>query len=118
MKKFIFSTSEGWQVLTANEAYALYGLKSWKNLPFCKVEGKNILRLQGTIYEVFRECASEEEAQKTLAQWVSEDDDNVVFYENLADAEKSVRDSYAGEPELDERLAELRMQASQGGMNG
>ena len=115
MKKFIFSTLEGWQVLTANEAYATYGRKGYHNLPAFKVEGKNILELRGFMarasapeYEVFREYTSEDEAQKTLAQWVSEDDDNVVVYESLSDAEKSVRDSYEGEPEFDEQMTDLR----------
>lgn len=107
MAKFIFSTLEGWQVLTANEAYATYGRKGYHNLPLFKADGKNIFELRGSEYEVLRECASEDEAQKTLAQWVSEDDDNVVVYESLSDAEKSVRDSYEGEPEYNEQMTDL-----------
>ena len=105
--KFIFSTLEGWQVLTANEAYATYGRKGYHNLPLFKADGKNIFELRGSEYEVLRECASEEEAQKTLAQWVSDDDDNVVVYETFADAEKSIREAYDGEPGLEELMADL-----------
>ena len=107
MKKFLFSTLEGWQVLTGNEAYATYGRKGYHNLPLFKADGKNIFELRGSEYQLLRECNSEDEAQKTLAQWAADDDDNVVIYETLADAEKSVCDSYDGEPELDEKLEEL-----------
>lgn len=107
MKRFIFNTLEGWQVLTANEAYATYGRKGYHNLPLFKADGKNIFELRGSEYEVLRECNSEDEAQKTLAQWAADDDDNVAVYETLADAEKSVRDSYEGEPEFDEQMADL-----------
>lgn len=107
MNKFLFSTLEGWQVLTANDAYAIYGRKGYHNLPLFKADGKNIFELRGSEYEVLRECASEEEAQKTLAQWVSDDDDNVVVYETFADAEKSIREAYDGEPEFDEQMTDL-----------
>lgn len=108
MTKFIFSTLEGWQVLTANEAYATYGRKGYHNLSLFKADGKNIFELRGSEYQLLRECNSEAEAEKTLAQWAAQDDDNVVVYETLADAEKSVRDSYEGEPEFDEQMTDLR----------
>lgn len=107
MKKFIFSTLEGWQALTADDAYTTYGRKGYHNLPLFKAEGKNIFELRGSEYKLLRECNSEAEAQKTLAQWAADDDDNVVVYETLADAEKSVRDSYEGEPDLEAKLSEL-----------
>lgn len=108
MEKFIFSTLEGWQVLTGDEAYETYGRKGYHNLPLFKAEGKSVLQLKGASYEAFIECASEALAQRTLAHWTAQDDDNVVVYETLADAEKSVRDSYEGEPEFDEQMADLR----------
>lgn len=107
MKKFIFSTLEGWQVLTGDEAYETYGRKGYHNLPLFKAEGKSVLQLKGASYEAFIECASEALAQRTLAHWTEQDDDNVVVYETLADAEKSVRDSYEGEPDLEAKLSEL-----------
>ena len=107
MKKFVFNTLEGWQALTANDAYATYGRKGYHNRPLFKAEGKNIFELRGSEYQLLRECNSEAEAEKTLAQWTAQDDDNVVVYETLADAEKSVRDSYEGEPDLEAKLSEL-----------
>lgn len=107
MKKFLFSTLEGWQVLTGNEAYATYGRKGYHNLPLFKADGKNIFELRGSEYQLLRECVSETEAQKTLAQWAADDDDNVVVYETLADAEKSIREAYDGEPGLEELMADL-----------
>lgn len=107
MKKFVFNTLEGWQALTADDAYTTYGRKGYHNLPLFKAEGKNIFELRGSEYKLLRECNSEAEAQKTLAQWAADDDDNVVVYETLADAEKSVRDSYEGEPDLEAKLSEL-----------
>lgn len=107
MKKFIFSTLEGWQVLTSNEAYAIYGRKGYHNLPLFKADGKNIFELRGSEYQLLRDCNSKAEAEKTLAQWAAQDDDNVVVYETLADAEKSVRDSYEGEPEYNEQMTDL-----------
>ena len=108
MKKFIFSTLEGWQVLTGNEAYETYGRKGWHNLPLFKADGKNIFELKGSEYKMIQDFFSETAAQKTIAEFAADDDDNVVFYETLADAEKSVRDSYEGEPEFDEQMADLR----------
>lgn len=107
MKKFIFSTLEGWQVLTANEAYSIYGRKGYHNLPLFKADGKNIFELRGSEYQLLRECNSEAEAEKTLAQWAADDDDNVVVYETLTDAEKSIREAYDGEPGLEEQMADL-----------
>lgn len=108
MKKFLFSTLEGWQVLTANDAYATYGRKGYHNLPLFKADGKNIFELRGSEYKLLRECNSEADAEKTLAQWAADDDDNVVVYETLADAEKSIREAYDGEPGLEELMADLR----------
>lgn len=107
MKKFIFSTLEGWQVLTGDEAYETYGRKGYHNLPLFKADGKNIFELRGSEYKLLLECASEALAQRTLAHWTAQDDDNVAVYEALADAEKSVRDSYEGEPDLEAKLSEL-----------
>lgn len=117
MAKFIFSTLEGWQALTANDAYATYGRKGYHNLPLFKAEGKNIFELRGSEYRLLRECNSEAEAEKTLAQWAADDDDNVVVYETLADAEKSVRDSYEGEPDLEELMADLRRAVTVGALS-
>lgn len=107
MDKFIFSTLEGWQVLTANDAYATYGRKGYHDLPLFKADGRNIFELRGSEYQLLRECNSEAEAEKTLAQWAADDDDNVVVYETLADAEKSIREAYDGEPEYNEQITDL-----------
>lgn len=117
MKKFLFSTLEGWQVLTANDAYATYGRKGWHNLPLFKADGKNIFELRGSEYQLLRECNSEAEAEKTLAQWAADDDDNVVVYETLADAEKSIREAYDGEPGLEELMADLRRAVAVGALS-
>lgn len=117
MKKFLFSTLEGWQVLTANDAYATYGRKGYHNLPLFKADGKNIFELRGSEYQLLRECNSEAEAEKTLAQWAAQDDDNVVVYETLADAEKSIREAYDGEPGLEELMADLRRAVAVGALS-
>ena len=114
MKKFLFSTPEGWQALTADDGYATYGRKGYHNLPLFKTEGKNIFELRGSEYKLLRECGSEVEAQKTLAHWTADDDDNVSVYETLADAEKSVRDAYEGEPEFEAQMTDLCRAATLG----
>ena len=108
MKKFIFSTLEGWQVLTGDEAYETYGRKGYHNLPLFKADGKNIFELKGSEYKMIQDFFSETAAQKTIAEFAADDDDNVVFYETLADAEKSIREAYDGEPGLEELMADLR----------
>lgn len=111
MKKFLFSTPEGWQALTADDAYATYGRKGYHNMPLFKTDKEKILELRGSEYKLLRECGSEVEAQKTLAHWTADDDDNVSVYETLADAEKSVRDAYEGEPEFEAQMAMCRAAA-------
>lgn len=108
MRKFIFLGYNGFEAVTPNEAYETWGRKGFHNEPLFKVEGTNIYELKGPEYKLLRECDSEEEAEVTLGRWTSDDDDNVVFFETPADAEKHVRDSYEGEPEFEEQMAQLQ----------
>lgn len=110
MKKFIFEDETGFQLLTANEAYALWGKKDWYNRPMYKLVSRSLLKSDNRCFEAWTLISVEdsvEDAEQILVQWVCDDDENISVYESLSDALRSLAEDSLPEDVMAERLAHL-----------